>query len=299
MFKQTKVDAKVIDKIILYYTPFSKKIPSPTMLFFARNADTTVTIYTNHTVTIQGNHAQSEAARFFSNASSEKKQKQLFENVNYPVIGSDESGAGDVFGPLVVSAVFIETQEQYDKLKALGITDSKKMSDQQNTFLSFQIQKLCQTQTVIFNNPRYNQLIQNGINLNALKTAGHLQTTKTLYTNATTTPLRLTVDQFTTENSFWKYVTTNLRKEIPPFQKKYLFQTKAESDFLEVAAASVIARATFLRELSELSKMVGEPLLKGAGNAVDIQIRKLHKKKVNFDKIAKTHFSNIKKQAID
>lgn len=296
MFKQTKVSIEIIDQIIFYYKRFSKKIPSPTISFLARKENTTITVYTNQTVTFQGEYEKSEAARFFSDFGSEKKQQQLFQNTSYPVIGSDESGAGDVFGPLVISAVLIENQEQYNALKILGITDSKKLSDAQNLFLAERIHALCQTKTIIFNNSRYNQLIARGINLNALKTAGHLQATKFLFENANLPIRRITVDQFTPEKTFWKYVQKDLKKPIPAFQDHYYFQTKAESDFLEVAAASVIARATFLQALDKLSELVSEPLVKGAGIHVDIQIRELHERGVNFDDIAKTHFANIKKQ---
>lgn len=296
MFKQTNVDEAILHQITLYYTPFSKKVPSSAVIFFAQKEATTITIYTNQTVTFQGSHAESEAARFFSQISTQKKQIQLFKNTHYPVIGSDESGAGDVFGPLVISAVHIETQQQYEQLKTLSITDSKKLSDKQNIALATHIRNICQSHTVIFHNPRYNELIQRGINLNALKTAGHLQTTSTLYNKATIKPVRITVDQFTPEMTFWKYVTKDLKKAVPPFKKSYYFQTKAETDFLEVAAASIIARATYLYELDLLSQAVGEPLQKGAGKLVDEQIKRLKQTHPSFDSFAKTHFSNIKKQ---
>lgn len=296
MFKQTNVDEVILHQITLYYTSFSKKVPSSSVIFFAQKEATTITIYTNHTVTFQGSHAESEAARFFSTISTQKKQLQLFKNTHYPVIGSDESGAGDVFGPLVISAVHIENEHQYEQLKTLSITDSKKLSDAQNIALAGHIRNLCPSHTVIFHNPRYNELIKRGINLNALKTAGHLQTTSALFTKSQSPVLRITVDQFTPEITFWKYVTNDLKKAIPPFKKSYYFQTKAESDFLEVAAASIIARATFLQELEILSQHVGSPLQKGAGKLVDQQISELKAKDQSFDTIAKVHFSNIKKQ---
>lgn len=296
MFKQTNVDEATLHQITLYYTSFSKKVPSSAVIFFAQKEATTITIYTNHTVTFQGSHAESEAARFFSQISTQKKQIQLFKNAHYPVIGSDESGAGDVFGPLVISAVFIENQKQYEQLKTLNITDSKKLSDAQNTALAVHIRHICNSHTVIFHNPRYNELIQRGINLNALKTAGHLQTTTTLFQKADTPASRITVDQFTPEMTFWKYVTQDLKKAIPTFKKTYYFQTKAENDFLEVAAASILARATYLQELDLLSKQIGEPLQKGAGILVDEQITRLKQHHTSFDAFAKTHFANIKKQ---
>ena len=43
-------------------------------------------------------------------------------------IGTDESGKGDYFGPLVVAGVFIP-DNQHKVLEELGVKDSKRLSD--------------------------------------------------------------------------------------------------------------------------------------------------------------------------
>ena len=43
-------------------------------------------------------------------------------------IGTDESGKGDYFGPLVVAGVYVPDKQQ-DVLKELGVKDSKRFSD--------------------------------------------------------------------------------------------------------------------------------------------------------------------------
>lgn len=46
-------------------------------------------------------------------------------------IGTDESGKGDYFGPLVIAGVFVSAEEE-EKLIAISVRDSKKNSDAQN-----------------------------------------------------------------------------------------------------------------------------------------------------------------------
>ena len=47
----------------------------------------------------------------------------------YPQIGSDEVGTGDVFGPICVCAAYVE-EAKLGRINELGVTDSKKMSDE-------------------------------------------------------------------------------------------------------------------------------------------------------------------------
>ena len=44
-------------------------------------------------------------------------------------IGTDESGKGDYFGPLVVAGVFIKSRNDEENLKSIGVRDCKKLSD--------------------------------------------------------------------------------------------------------------------------------------------------------------------------
>ena len=74
-------------------------------------------------------------------------------------IGTDESGKGDYFGPLVVSAVFTDSSIT-EKLKAMGVKDSKELSDQVITTLAKKIKKLNDLifDVIIINPEKYNLL---------------------------------------------------------------------------------------------------------------------------------------------
>src|SRR5699024_12087093 len=59
------------------------------------------------------------------------------------------------------------------------------------------------------------------------------------------------------------------------------FMTKAEDYSIAVATASIIARASFVKEMERLSKKVNMTLLKGASKKVDLQAATLIKDKGN------------------
>jgi ribonuclease HIII len=71
---------------------------------------------------------------------------------------------------------------------------------------------------------------------------------------------------------------------------------RAEAD-PAVAAASIIARAEFVRRLEMLSEEAGEKLPKGAGSVVDQVARRIYQQKGidGLTKIAKTHFATTAK----
>jgi len=57
-------------------------------------------------------------------------------------IGLDESGQGDYFGPLVIGAVYVDEQTE-DKLIALGVRDSKLLTDNRMLAMAEEIKVMC------------------------------------------------------------------------------------------------------------------------------------------------------------
>ena len=91
------------------------------------------------------------------------------------------------------------------------------------------------------------------------------------------------LDQFATNDKVDQYLSR------PDFEIRR--RTKAESDPV-VAAASIVARAGFLRGMRKLSEEAGIKLMKGASNLAQAQFKEL-KEKVGPDgiaKFAKLHF---------
>ena len=102
----------------------------------------------------------------------EDKSEELDEPESY--IGIDESGKGDYFGPLVIAGVYLDSQSK-NKLKAIGIKDSKLLSDQSINKFASEIRKVINGKFDIIpiNPEKYNQLYLKIGNVNRLLAWGH------------------------------------------------------------------------------------------------------------------------------
>ena len=205
--------------------------------------------------------------------------------------GSDESGKGDFFGPLVVSAVVVDDSTAA-KLAAAGVKDCKLLSDKKILELEETIKANVIDFSVLelkpkFYNLRYKQVLDQGGKLNQLLGFGHVAALSQVLERNADCHAAL-IDQFTTS-------TVNVRelsKRFPHCIVKQ--QPKAESN-LAVAAASVLARARFLRTMAELAQAAGEAALpKGGGESATACARRLSAKlgKAELVNYVKLHFAN-------
>lgn len=197
-------------------------------------------------------------------------------------IGTDESGKGDYFGPLVVAGVFVP-EEQQNVLKELGIRDSKKISDNRIRELATLLKKGYKHSLVAIGPERYNELYTKLRNLNKILAWAHSRAIENILEEVNCSVA--VTDQFG-DKSFVLNALMKKGKEIELIQRP-----KAEED-LAVAAASILARAEFLRRLYFLSQDVGMDLPKGSSSLVDdagLRLVKLHKVEI-LDKVAKKHF---------
>lgn len=185
--------------------------------------------------------------------------------------GMDESGKGDLFGPLVTACV-IADGDMVRKWMELGVADSKKLTDSSILKLEKEIRKTkgVVIKTAFARMPKYNDLYNKfDRNLNKLLAWYH---SKSLIgaLEERHAPWGL-LDQFTKEKLVDAYVKD--RKDF-----KLISRTKAESDPV-VAAASIVARAVYVREMKRLSDEAGEQLIKGASGKVLAQAKKIVEEK--------------------
>ena len=91
-------------------------------------------------------------------------------------IGSDKSGKGDYFGPLVIAAVYVDKQTE-EQLITLGIRNSKLVTDHNVILLSQEIKALCRGHgTILTYLPElYNELYREIGNLSILLARAHAQ----------------------------------------------------------------------------------------------------------------------------
>lgn len=205
-------------------------------------------------------------------------------------IGTDESGKGDYFGPLVIAGVFVDDDIE-KKLISIGVQDSKKNSDSKNQELAKEIRGILTSDqySVVFIGPeKYNQLYVKFNNLNGLLAWGHARAIENILLKVECE--NVISDQFGDE--------TYIKKALLEKGKNTtLVQTpKAERD-IAVAAASILARDMYLQQIAILQHTCGFVLPKGASPAVEEAARKIIKihGEESIMKYAKYHFKTTDK----
>ena len=197
-------------------------------------------------------------------------------------IGTDESGKGDYFGPLVIGAVYLP-DGQRAVLHELGVKDSKRTSDNRCRELAEVIKQGYKHSVVAIGPERYNELYERLRNLNRILAWAHARAIENILAEV---PCRLAItDQFG-DKSYVLEALMQKGRTIELVQKP-----RAEED-MAVAAASILARAEFLKRLYFLSQEMGVELPKGASAMVEqagVRLVKLHGPAI-LDKAAKKHF---------
>ena len=184
-------------------------------------------------------------------------------------IGCDESGKGDVFGPLVTAAVRVD-QDTARQLTQMGIKDSKLLSDSKIGVLADSIRELCPYRYVekallpADYNVRYKEFRARGLNLNHLLAVAHAENLEGMLAAE---PCRFAlIDQFAAEN----VVSACLQ---PLGRTITVRQIVRGERNVAVAAASILARDRFVTTMAELSARFAVRLPKGAGAGVKAAIR--------------------------
>jgi len=169
--------------------------------------------------------------------------------------GMDESGKGDLFGP-VVTACVVADRPQIDRWVKEGIRDSKTITDGRILKLDKIIRetKGVAVETCFCGMRKYNELMgKPRANLNLLLAWQHAKSLTAALAKKRA-PWGM-LDQFSKQDLVGRYFKDK------SFELR--MQTKAESDPV-VAAASVVARAEYVRYMDGLSKKFGDKLVKGA-----------------------------------
>jgi ribonuclease HIII len=183
----------------------------------------------------------------------------------FPKIGCDEVGKGDFFGPLVACAAYLDTDDVLGE--ELGIRDSKSMSDSRVKKIAPGLKRRIPHSVVRISPAKYNELYQKFKNINAILGWAHATAIKNLLQEGHH-PRLILIDRFGPEFRVSRHFS---EKDIVD---KLIFLPKAEAD-RAVAAASVIARHTFLEDMMRLSAQAGRELPLGAGDQVDAVARVL------------------------
>ncbi|MFF2755119.1 ribonuclease HIII [Psychrobacillus sp. NPDC058041] len=291
-----------IEKVKAHYAQYKVERSAPGVLFAAKLSDTAITIYKSGKVMFQGNGASREVSLWggISNASIEKvfssatKGDTLPPNFSsFSVIGSDETGTGDYFGPITVAACYVRS-DQIELIQELGVKDSKMLTDDVMRKMAPDLMATLTHSVLILKNEKYNNIQSRGWSQGKIKALMHNQALKHVLNKMNPDkPAYILIDQFAERGIYYNHIKTE--KEI--VRENVLFSTKAEQLHVSVAAASIIARYAFLKEMDRLSEIANTTIPKGASSKVDeIAAKILLKHGETFLKtITKWHFANTQK----
>ena len=157
------------------------------------------------------------------------------------VLGIDEAGRGSVLGPLVIAGVIVP--EKMDiVLERMGVKDSKRLTPNRRTILSRKLKKMFEYDLVVISAQDIDNMRADGINLNEIERIGMEKILSNL------NPEKAIVD------------AVDIKAE--RFQNKLANDTgvnvvaehKAYDNYIEVSAASIIAKQERDAHIAEINK---------------------------------------------
>jgi len=277
-----------IKKIIIAYKDYTKPNPSQYVVKFFQTKELTISIYKTNKVLLQGSD---EAIENFMKVEKPAKVSKAKSN---DMIGMDEVGTGDYFGPIVTCSCYLSA-DNISKVKALGVDDSKKLTDTNIISMATKLKKIVSYKVCVCQPKIYNKIIDQFHNTNIVKAIAHNDALTKLVKELKTNDYTIVLDQFASRENYESYLA---KAKVKPI-KIDIIVPKAESKYLAVACASVLAREAFLFQMSELSKKAGIMLPLGSTRTNDIvKTGKIIVKKHDLSEYAKLNFEPLTKAII-
>lgn len=275
-------------KNYLHEQDFDFSFP-PYTFFQAKKKGISCILYSSGKLVISGKDS-GNFIEFFLEPNILKNFSYNYQNINKNLelrMGIDESGKGDFFGPLCIAGVSGSSQNDLEFLYSLNIKDSKLIKDSQIEIIANKIKKIPHHIITIFPE-KYNNLFDKFQNLNSLLAWGHATIIENLILKTPSVSLAIS-DQFAKKEVLEKAL-----------QKKHINislsqRHRAESDVV-VAAASILARYSFILGIRKLESLYKVSLPKGASSLTKkagIFIYENYGIKT-LEKLSKNHFKTFK-----
>lgn len=292
-------NAELLSSMLEYYSGYIVKNTSMYTIARIKLSNTTITIYKTNTVLLQGIGAKDEYIKLQNKFSLPEidiniEEETTFDFRGKSVIGSDEVGTGDYFGPIIVCAAYTNTDD-LDILRNLGVKDSKLLTDRDIIPLALKLTKFLPYSLIMLNPSKINKLCGEQDNFNFIKSYLHnkaILSLKDKLTALNKTYDLILIDEFTPKEKYLKYLSISSLVE-----KNITTIPHGEKEHLAIAAASIIARACFLREMKKMNDTYNLNFYKGASHEVD-KVAISFVKSNGWDKlknVAKLKFKNTER----
>ncbi len=253
-------------KLASFEVPSSNQI----IMHLYKSNGCTITIYKTKVLLIQGNNAKDVYKQIFdkdytetdagSDTLDKSSAKKTVNQNTVATMGSDEVGVGDFFGGIVVASAYV-SKDQIAWLKEVGVKDSKLLNDEKILKIYDEIKDKIPHNIKSINAIEYNELYKQYGNGNVIKAVLHNQALWDL-SKEVKRPYFVIMDQFAQKEIYATY----LRKAHKTEFTVDIFETKAESKYIAVACASIIARAAFLHQIKALGESLGCEIILGSSN---------------------------------
>lgn len=225
--------------------------------------DCSLILYTSGKLVIQGKNSD-KLVKLLKNNKLELVEKIEFVKEEGIVIGSDEVLKGDTFGGLVVAGVKANERQRQDLLFA-GVMDSKKLKDSDIMEIAPRIKKIAEYSVKEVMPKEYNKYQVTPL-MNKLHNEVHKELGKG---------------------------DLNVVDKYPGCNVDVYATTKAESKYVEVAAASILAREAAINQLKILSEKLNYNVPKGSTHVKE-GLEELYKSGKKFEEFVKIDFNNVK-----
>jgi len=166
------------------------------------------------------------------------------------VAGVDDAGRGAVIGPLVIAGVLVK-EEDFLKLREMGVKDSKLLSPHRREVLDAEIKRIVQEYNVAKLQPReIDIVVSSGRKLHKLN---RLEAQTMARVIEALRPDKVYVDASDVlEERFKQHIL-----ECLSFRLEIISEHKADRNYAAVSAASIIAKVERDREITELAHAYG------------------------------------------
>ena len=157
------------------------------------------------------------------------------------ILGVDEAGRGSVLGPMVIAGVIIP--EKMNKvLERMGVKDSKRIVPHRRTILSRKLKKMFEYDIIVITARQIDEMRADGINLNEIEKNAMEELILRLK------PEKAIVDAVDVKPERFQ---ENLRKDTG---FDIIAEHKAGDNYIQVSAASIIAKAERDAQIEEINK---------------------------------------------
>jgi ribonuclease HIII len=222
-----------------------------------------------------------------SNESRKLLNEVLSVEASYDyLIGTDEVGKGEWYGPLVVACIAL-TPKQSTHMRELGVRDSKEIGRSRLMKLAQEITRESFTKDVLTLMPeKYNQLYKEfraeGKTLNDLLAWAHASAIRRVLAELGKRRIKILIDKFDVEKTELRLLTTaHVSGKTSNLE---IIQTASGDTEIPISVASILAKEEFENRVGDLERKYGIQLRGAKPETVSKEI---------LANVAKTHFKNV------